>query len=144
VLLVAVAVLLVALVPFGWRFASGISACRRDGRWAQDIAVAAAFVAALSLVLRGDAEPARGRRRRGDRAPRISGSTCLAAQDEPRPAAADNDITTDAENPPAFAATLTAREAEHGVSAAYGGAATASQRVRPTPNRAGRPGVTAG
>lgn len=39
-----------------------------------------------------------------------------------------HDITTDVENPPAFAATLAAREAEQGNAVAYGGAALAKQQ----------------
>jgi uncharacterized protein (DUF1499 family) len=92
-LLVAAALVLVALVPFGWRF----------GLWHFSISFAMAAWPWQLAKLRGPLPPI-------------------------------NDITTDPDNPPVFAATLPAREAEHGVSAAYGGAATAAQQKAAYPD----------
>jgi uncharacterized protein (DUF1499 family) len=136
-LLVAAALVLVALVPFGWRF--GLWHFRTSfamAAWAQDLAVAAGVVAAIGLVL--------ARASLSRRATIVAAAIVLlgalwayvpwqfARIRGPLPPI--NDITTDAENPPEFAASLPAREAEHGVSTVYGGAAIAAQQKAAYPD----------
>jgi uncharacterized protein (DUF1499 family) len=136
-LLVVAALVLLALVPFGWRFGLWhfrISFAMVD--WARDLVVAAAVVAALALVV------ARAGLGRGaiilSAAIVLLGVVWVYVPWQMRtmrgPLPPINDITTDAENPPPFAATLPAREAEHGVSATYGGAATAAQQKAAYPD----------
>src|SRR5260221_7322517 len=109
VLLVAAALVLAALVPFGWRF--GLWHFRTSfamAAWAQDLAVAAAAVAALGLVV--------ARAMLSRRGVTVAAAIVLLGalwayvpwqlKEIRGPLPPINDITTDADNPPAFAATL--------------------------------------
>jgi uncharacterized protein (DUF1499 family) len=130
-LLAAVAVLLLLAVPFGWRF--GLWHFRTSFQmvgWAQDLAIAAAVVAALGLVF---GRAAIGRVGRLLAAALVLFGVGLvyvpwqwAQLRGPRPPI--NDITTDSADPPDIVAALPARSAEQAVAATYGGAAIAQQQ----------------
>jgi uncharacterized protein (DUF1499 family) len=130
-LLAGAALLLVVLVPFGWRF--GLWHYRLSFQmvaWAQDLALAAAAVAALGLVFGRSLTGGRGRLLAA--ALVVFGVAMIAVpflwaqQRGAHPPI--NDITTDTENPPAFAAALPAREAEQARPAIYGGAMISRQQ----------------
>jgi uncharacterized protein (DUF1499 family) len=139
-LLAAIAVLLLALVPLGWR----------AGWWGYRFSllslmpysaycgIAAAAVAVIALVLGARAIGARG--------------TALAAvaivagaltayvpwhyRNLARSVPPIDDITTDTVNPPPFVAVVAARAAEGGNPATYGGAKTAALQKRGYPDLA--------
>ncbi len=130
-LLACAALLLLALVPFGWRFGLwhyGLSF--RMVAWAQYLALAGAAVALLGLIFGRGAIAGRGRWLAAAivlfGVGLIAVPWLLAQLNGPH--APINDITTDTMNPPAFVAALPAREAEHARTAVYGGAATARQQ----------------
>jgi len=131
VALIAVAALLLVLVPFGWRF--GLWHFRLSFQmvaWAQDLAVAAAVVAALTLAF--------GRAMLGARARWVMAALIVtgllvayvpwqwAQLRGPHPPI--NDISTDTVNPPPFLAALSARAAEQAVPVVYGGVMIAEQQ----------------
>lgn len=127
--LLAVAVLLLVAVPFGWRFHLwhfGLSF--RMVAWARDLAIAAAVVSAIGLIC---ARRAIGRSGRWLAACIVVIGIAVVyvpwqwARLHGGPYPPINDITTDSVNPPQFVAALPARAAEQAVPAAYGGAATA-------------------
>src|SRR5471032_2780987 len=136
-LLAVAAVLLLLAVPFGWRL--GLWHFRTSFQmvgWAQDLAIAAAVVAALGLLF--------GRAVIG-RAGRVLAAVLVlfgvglvvvpwqwGQIRGPRPPI--NDITTDTANPPPFVAALPARSAEQAVAAVYGGAAIAQQQQSAYPD----------
>src|SRR5438445_5803919 len=136
-LLACAALLLLALVPFGWRFGLwhyGLSF--RMVAWAQDLALAGAVIALLGLVFGRGAGAGRGRMLAVAivlfGAGMIAVPYLLALERGPHPSI--NDITTDTENPPAFAAALPAREAERARPVVYGGAAVARQQQASYPD----------
>jgi uncharacterized protein (DUF1499 family) len=130
-LLATVALLLLALVPFGWRF--GLWNFRLSFRmvaWAQDLALVAAVVAALGLIFGRSAIARRGRLLAALLV--VFGASMIAVPwvwgqlSAPHPPI--NDITTDTENPPVFVAALPAREAEQARPVVYGGAMVAHEQ----------------
>jgi uncharacterized protein (DUF1499 family) len=130
-LLAAAALLLLALVPFGWRL--GLWSFRLSFRmvaWAQDLALAAAIIAGLGLIFGRSAITRRGRLLAAVLL--VFGAGMIAVPwawgqlSGPHPPI--NDITTDPENPPAFVAALPAREAEQARPVIYGGAMVAHQQ----------------
>jgi uncharacterized protein (DUF1499 family) len=130
-LLAGAALLLLGLVPFGWRF--GLWNYRLSFRmvaWAQDLALAAAIIAVLGLVFGRSAIAGRGRLLATVLV--VFGAGMIAVPwlwgQLSEPYAPINDITTDPENPPAFIAVLPAREAEQARPVIYGGAMIARQQ----------------
>jgi uncharacterized protein (DUF1499 family) len=131
VALIALAALLLLLVPFGWRL--GFWHFRLSFQmvtWAQDLAVAAAVVAALALAF---GRATLGAWARWAMAALIVTGLLVAyvpwqwAQLRgPHPPI--NDITTDTANPPPFLAVLSARAAEQAIPVIYGGATIAEQQ----------------
>jgi uncharacterized protein (DUF1499 family) len=131
VALIALAALLLVLVPFGWRL--GLWHFRLSFQmvaWAQDLAVAAAVVAALALAFGRATLDAR---MRWSMAALVVTGLLVAYvpwQWErlrgPHPPI--NDITTDTSNPPPFLAALPARAAEQAVPVIYGGEMIAEQQ----------------
>ena len=130
-LLAGAALLLLALVPFGWRF--GLWNYRLSFRmvaWAQDLALAAAIIAALGLILGRSVIDRRSRLLAAVLV--VFGAGVIAVPwawgrlNGPHPPI--NDITTDTENPPVFVAALAAREAEQARPVIYGGAMVAHEQ----------------
>jgi hypothetical protein len=115
-LLAAVAVLLLLAVPFGWRFGLWhFGTSFQMVGWAQDLAIAAAVVAALGLVF---GRAAIGRVGRLLAAALVLFGVGLvyvpwqwAQLRGPRPPI--NDITTDSADPPDIVAALPARSCAH-------------------------------
>ena len=129
VLAAALALLLLALAPLGWRL----------GLWPYAISFAliglAALLAIAGAVLAGIAL-AFGRAALGWRGATLPilavllglGFLAAAWQIIQHGAVPIHDISTDPDDPPAFIAALPARQAEHAASAAYAGAALARQQ----------------
>ena len=139
VALIAMAALLLILIPFGWRL--GLWHFRYSFQfvvWAQYLALAAAVVAAIALLL--------GRATLGKVGRWLMAALVLvgllvvyvpwqwAQLRGPRPPI--NDITTDTVNPPPFVAVLPARAAEQAVAVVYGGAMIAEQQLAAYPDSA--------
>jgi uncharacterized protein (DUF1499 family) len=131
VALIVVAAVLLLLIPFGWRFGLWhFSLSFQMVAWAQDLAIAAAVVAALALAF--------GRAMLDARARWLMAALVVigllvayvpwqwAQLRGPHPPI--NDITTDTANPPPFLAALPARAAEQAVPVVYGGAMIAEQQ----------------
>ena len=116
----ALALLLLALAPLGWRL----------GLWPYAISFAliglAALLAFAGAVLAGIAL-AFGRATLGWRGATLP-ILAAAWQIIEHGAVPIHDISTDPDDPPAFIAALPARQAEHAASAAYAGAALARQQ----------------
>ena len=130
-LLAGAALLLLALVPFGWRFGLWhFSLSFRMVAWAQDLALAGAIIAVLTLIFGRGAIAGRGRVLAIALILFGAGMVAVpylwARERGPHPVI--NDITTDTEKPPVFAAAMPAREAEQARPAVYGGAAVARQQ----------------
>jgi len=136
-LLAGAALLLLALVPFGWRFGLWhFSLSFRMVAWAQDIALAGAVLALLGLLFGRGALAGRGRVLTVALVVFGAGMVAVpflwARERGPHPVI--NDITTDTENPPVFAAAMPAREAEQARSAVYGGAVVVRQQQASYPD----------
>jgi uncharacterized protein (DUF1499 family) len=135
--LAAGAILLLVLVPFGWRLKLWHYHWSFEMvAWAQDLAVAAAVVAALGLVF-GHAVIGRRGRLLASALVVLGIATVyvpwqwawISGLHPPI-----NDITTDTESPPEFVAVLAAREAEQARPAAYGGVGVARQQQMAYPD----------
>jgi uncharacterized protein (DUF1499 family) len=137
-LLAAIAVLLLALVPFGWRAGWwGYRFSLLDlMAYAAYCGIAAVAVAVIALVLGVRAIGARGA---------VMALVVLIAgglvafvpwhyRNLARSVPPIDDITTDTADPPPFIATLAARAAEGGNPATYGGARTAALQKRGYPD----------
>lgn len=137
-LLAAIAVLLLALAPGGWR--AGWWPYRFSLATLMPLAAycgaAAAAVAVLSLVVGRSALGALGLA--AALIAIVAGGLVAYVPWHYRELARSvppiDDITTDTQNPPAFIAVIPAREAEHGNSARYGGAKTAALQKKGYPD----------
>lgn len=130
---------MLALVPLGWRLGLwNFGTSFRDFMAPTPFLAAAAFV--LSLIAFAWWRAMSGRARLAALLGLVGGALLVYyplqfyAKVAPLPFIHNtplpyiHDITTDPQNPPAFAATLAARAAEHGATATYGGAALYAQQ----------------